>query len=50
MVPRSGYGTGCSSTQYDLDLLATIFTRAWPIDYAPVFNSLVQAIERTDAD
>ena len=46
---RDRYGNGCSSDQYDLDLLAILFMQAWPLDETAEFNILVQAIDRTSA-
>ena len=49
-APRDRYGNGCSSDQYDLDLLAIIFMQAWPLDETAEFNTLVQAIDRTSSE
>ena len=35
-------------TKRDLDLLGPTFTRVWPVDPAPCFDDLLQAIDRAD--
>lgn len=35
-------------TQSDLDCLGSRFTRAWPVNETPCFNSLLQAIDEAD--
>ena len=37
-------------TQTDLNLLGPAFTRAWPVESAPVFEQLVQAIDEADRE
>ena len=37
-------------TQGDLALLGPAFDRAWPIDEAPCFNGLLEAIDEADRD
>ena len=35
-------------TGRDIDLLGPTFTRLWPIDEAPAFSDLIQAIDEAD--
>lgn len=35
-------------TQRDLDILGQSFTRAWPIDETPCFDTLLQAIDEAE--
>lgn len=37
-------------TQRDLDLLGSAFTRTWPLDEAPCFRGLLQAIDEADRE
>ena len=37
-------------TQTDLNLLGPAFTRVWPVENAPVFEQLVQAIDEADRE
>jgi hypothetical protein len=37
-------------TQRDIDLLGPTFTRLWPVDEAPHFLALLQAIDRADEE
>jgi hypothetical protein len=37
-------------TQSDLDRLGSQFSRAWPVNETPCFNSLLQAIDEADRD
>ena len=37
-------------TQHDLSLLGHSFTRLWPVDEAPCFDGLIEAIDRADRD
>ena len=37
-------------SQSDLDRLGSQFTRLWPVDETPCFNSLLQAIDEADRE
>lgn len=37
-------------TRRDLDLLGPTFSRAWPVEEAPAFEELLQAIDEADSD
>lgn len=37
-------------TQPELDLLGRSFTRVWPVDEAPHFEDLIEAIDRADRE
>ena len=37
-------------TERDLSLLGPAFSRAWPVENAPSFNELLQAIDEADAE
>jgi len=37
-------------TQQDLDLLGPTFDRAWPVDDAPCFEDLLQALDEVDCE
>lgn len=37
-------------TNRDLELLGATFTRLWPIENAPVFSELLQAIDEAEAE
>lgn len=37
-------------TQRDLSLLGHSFTRLWPVDEAPCFEGLLDAIDRAERD
>lgn len=37
-------------TQPELDLLGHSFTRLWPVDQAPHFEDLIEAIDQADRD
>ncbi len=37
-------------TQTELNLLGPAFTRAWPVEEAPVFEELVEAIDQADRE
>ncbi|WP_310468337.1 hypothetical protein [Sphingomonas sp.] len=37
-------------TQPELDLLGHSFTRLWPVDKAPHFEDLIEAIDRADRE
>jgi hypothetical protein len=37
-------------TEYELQLLGTGFSRAWPIDDTPCFQGLIQAIDEAERE
>ena len=37
-------------TERDLNLLGPTFTRAWPVEDAPMFEQLIRAIDEADRD
>ena len=37
-------------TQPELDLLGHSFTRLWPVEQAPHFDDLIEAIDRADRE
>ena len=37
-------------TQQDLALLGHSFTRLWPVDEAPCFEGLIEAIDKAERD
>lgn len=37
-------------TRHDLDALGPTFSRAWPVEDAPVFSELLRAIDQADRD
>ena len=37
-------------TDHDLELLGNTFKRLWPIENAPAFSDLLQAIDEADAE
>lgn len=37
-------------TQTDLNLLGPTFTRAWPVEDAPIFEQLVEKIDKADRE
>jgi hypothetical protein len=37
-------------TEYELHLLGTGFSRAWPVDETPCFEGLLEAIDKADRE